>query len=455
MREILPKNLLHLAKVCPKPLYVVGGSVRDYLAKLSLNRAKNAWDWDLSSPIPAEEFKKIAQNQGFVVKSVFKNTGTVKLQDADGIHYEYTCFRSDKYVRGIHVPVESDFTDDIRLDALRRDFTANAVYYDLQTATFVDPLNDGRNAIAEKRLTTVAPAQKVFGEDGLRLLRLARQSAQCGFLPDAECLQGASQNAQLIQDISAERIFSELSALLLADKKHGVHDGPYRGLKILVQTGVLEYVLPELALGNGVVQRPDFHDHDVLEHSLRAVLYADERVRFSALLHDCGKPACILADGNAHDHPNQGARIAKAILQRLKAPKRFTERVCDLVQYHMYDFNCQTGEKKLRRFFVMHYDLLDELLLLKQADYSACKDDLSIAPTCARWRTLLKKMRLENVPFTLKELAISGKDVLSIGAPPTSVSQILNALLLHTATTPNDNTKERLLRLAKGHLKQF
>ncbi|MBR2375842.1 MAG: CCA tRNA nucleotidyltransferase [Clostridia bacterium] len=455
MRKILPENLLRLANVCPRPLYVVGGSVRDFLACLSLNRATKAWDWDISSPMPAEAFEHLAKSQGFVVKSTFRNTGTVKLQDKDGIEYEYTCFRSDKYVRGIHVPVESYFTDDIRLDALRRDFTANAVYYDLQKGVFVDPLNDGLAAISEKRLSTVAPAEKVFGEDGLRLLRLARQAAQSGFAPDRECLQGATQNAALIQDISSERIFTEFTALLNADQKHGVQDGHYRGLRILEQTGVLRYILPELTLGKGMSQRADFHNYDVLEHSFRAVLYVDPRVRFAALLHDVGKPACAISDGNTYEHATQGAAIAKTILQRLKAPKRFTERVCQLVQYHMYDFNCQTGENKLRRFFVTHSELLEDLLLLKQADFSACKDDLAVAPTCARWRALLSKMRLENTPFSLKELALTGKDVLELGAPPATVAGVLNALLLHTATEPKDNVKERLLRLAKGYLKQI
>ena len=445
MREILPKNLILLANACPKPLYIVGGSVRDFLAKLPTNTK----DWDICSPMDAETFKEVAERLHFTVKSVFKHTGTVKLCDPDGEEYEYSCFRSDKYVRGTHVPVEIFFTDDIALDAKRRDFTANAVYYDIQKDTFVDPLN-GITAIQEKRLTTVAPAKKVFGEDGLRLMRLARQAAQLGFTPDEECFLGAQENAELIVDISPERIFTELKAILLADQKYGNTDGPYQGLQLLSKTGVLDRIIPELTLGRNLAQRADFHRYDVLEHSLRAVKYADEKIRLAALLHDVGKPFCRFRDGNSYEHAVEGAQIANTILNRLKAPKDTTTRVCDLVEWHMYDLDCKTNENKLRRFLVSHTELLEELLLLKQADFSACMDNLSIAPTCARWNTLLSKMKEENVPFSLKELAVRGSDILEIGIQPCHISQILQRLLLHTALTPSDNEKSRLLRLAQG-----
>lgn len=438
-----PKPLLRLANACPQPLYVVGGSVRDTLAGLT----PSVSDWDICAPLPYAQLASIAESNGFTVKSVFKSTGTVKLADEDGTEYEYSCFRSDRYVRGIHVPVETYFTDDIESDARRRDFTANAVYYDVAKGVYVDPLQ-GIAAISEKRLTTVAPAEKVFGEDGLRLLRLARQAATLGFTPDEACLRGARANAALIQDISPERIFAELQTLLHAEEKYGVADGAYRGLKLLDETRVLDFILPELTAGRGEAQRADFHDHDVLEHSLRAARYAPPSVRLAALLHDVGKPFTQKRDGNAHAHPEEGARIATDILRRLKAPKKCIERIPALIQWHMYDFDCQTSEKKLRRFFVAHYALLDDLLAIKQADYSACKDVLSPAPTCVRWQALLQKMRAENVPFTIKQLSISGKDLLPL-LPPSKIAETLRALLLHTAVCPQDNTPERLLRLAK------
>ena len=452
MQNILPKSLIQLANVCPAPLYVVGGFTRDFLAKLTPVNGYS--DIDIAAPIDVDTLSALAKEHGLFVQSAYKNTGTLKLSDEEGNDFEFTSFRSDKYVRGVHAPTEVFFTDDIVLDAKRRDFTCNAVYYDVKNDEFADPLN-GISAIQEKRITTVAPAKNVFGEDGLRLMRLARQAAQLGFTPDDECLAGAQENTALILDITPERIFTELSAILNADLKYGVQDGHYNGLLLLEKTGVMEKILPELTLGKGMQQRADFHNYDVLHHSLRAALYAHPSVRFAALFHDVGKPYCTIQDGNSYNHPAEGARIVEEILQRLKAPKRLIQQTQALVLWHMYDFNCQTSEKKLRRFFTAHYTELEDILKVKQADFSACKDDVSPAPTCVRWNSILQKMRKENTPFTLKQLAVTGKDILDKQIPAPLVSKILQELLAHTAVFPKDNTKTKLLMLAKQIYKQF
>ena len=450
LKKLIPAPLSRLANACKSPLYLVGGVVRDTIAGLTLQHG--SLDLDICSPMPFDEFLSIAEGCNFSAKSVFKNTGTVKLLDEVGNEYEYCSFRSDKYVRGNHVPVETFFTDDIQLDARRRDFTANAVYYDIQKGEIVDPL-EGVSAIQEKRLTTVADSDKVFGEDGLRLMRLARQAACLGFTPDNACLLGATKNAELIDDISPERIFTELTQLLSADEKYGQADGVYRGLKLLDDTGVLARIFPELALGKGMAQRADFHKYDVLEHSIRAAAYAKKEVRLAALLHDVGKPICALRDGSSHNHPQDGATIAKEILGRLKAPKKDIQRIPALVEWHMYDFDCKTKESKLRRFFVAHLDILDDLLLLKQADFSACMDDFSTAPTVKRWKGILEKMQEEGAPLRLKDLALTGKEILELGIPPHKISAVLDALLAHTAVFPAENNPTRLARLALGFSK--
>ena len=450
MIEFLPKNLIPLAQNCPAPLYVVGGSVRDFLS----GRMAPESDFDLCAPISADVFSQVAKQSGFTVQAVYANTGTVKLKDADGNDFEYAAFRSDKYVRGKHVPDEIFFTDDILLDAKRRDFTANAVYYDIAAKRFVDPLQ-GIPAIREKRLTTVDRAEKVFGEDGLRLMRLARQAAQLGFSPDAECLNGAKRGAKLIADVSAERIFTELTAILHAEEKYGNQNGPFEGLSLLADTGVLDVILPELALGRNMDQRSDFHNYDVLIHTFKTVAYAPPEIRLDALLHDVGKPFCQLRDGNVYEHPVEGERIADEILIRLKAPKKTAERVKKLILHHMYDCDCKAKESRLRRFFIENLEILDDLMKLKQADFSGCKDDTSVCPTNEKWKTILAKMQAERVPFTTKELKISGSDLLELGIPPRFVSLILKEFLLHLALTPHENEKERLLTLAPIFFKKL
>jgi tRNA nucleotidyltransferase/poly(A) polymerase len=286
-------------------------------------------------------------------------------------------------------------------------------------------------------------------------MRLARQAAQLNFEPDEECLLGATENAPLIEDISPERIYEELISILISDEKCGVKNAPYHGMQILEKTGVLSYILPELAKGKGLTQRSDYHKYDVLEHSFKALLYMekqskDSTLRLAALLHDVGKPLCILRDGNAYNHPIEGELLAREILLRLKAPKKTIQKVCWLVKNHMLDFNCMMSENKLRRFFVSNRDMLRDLLFIKQADFSACMDNMSKAPTCTKWENLLAKMQEECVPFSLKELAVNGNDLLQEGFLPQRIATLLNELFLHTAIAPMDNVKERLLRLAHG-----
>jgi tRNA nucleotidyltransferase (CCA-adding enzyme) len=304
-------------------------------------------------------------------------------------------------------------------------------------------------------MSCVERANKVFGEDGLRLMRLCRQSAQLGFTPDDECLQGAKANCALIADISAERVWAELKLILSADTKYGLQYAHYNGLKLLKDIGVLGVIFPELIKGDGMKQRSDYHNHDVLEHSLRCVMYAAEDVRFAALLHDVGKPYCFEATGKFLNHENEGALIAEDICKRLKVSNSLRERTVRLVAYHMYDFDCRAKEGKVRKFIVQNLDILDELLELKQADFSACKDNLSIAPGVEKWKKVYRNMKDEGAPFTIKQLKVGGDDLLSLGIPPVNVGKTLNFLLLQCACTPPLNEKEKLKKLAKSFSDQL
>ena len=442
MKAALSKKLITLAEKLPRPLYIVGGRVRDFIANLNSEDI----DTDLCSPVSAEEFSRAARDLGIKTDATYKNTGTVKIT-VDGEWCEFTCFRSDEYIRGEHRPAATYFTDDINLDARRRDFKCNAVYYDIGAGKFVDPLG-GIEDIKAKRITTVAPAKKVFGEDGLRLMRLARIAAQTGFVPDSECINGARDNSALIKDISVERINAELFAILSSDLKYGCADGPYRGLKILQEIEVLEKILPELTKGGGLNQRKDFHKYDVLEHSLRAVKYSPEEVRFAALLHDIGKPYCYESYGKFAGHETEGARIARDICARLKVSKSLTEETAQLIALHMYDLKCEAKTNKARKFIVKNYALLDKLFMLKQADYSACMDKTDTAPFNLKYNKILDKMKAEGVPFTLRELKLKGDALLKAGFPPAAVGKTLENLLYDCCVNQVENDGKKLLERA-------
>lgn len=401
MQLNVPEKLMRLARRAPFPLYVVGGAVRDALAGLPCSQ-----DWDLCAPADADVFSALAEECGLHVAGTYKNTGTVNLTDGER-KMEFTRFRKDVYRGGEHAPAQVSFTDSIEEDAWRRDFRCNAVYYDIARGEIADPLG-GAADIAARVLETTRDADEVFSEDGLRLMRLARQAAQLGFTPSLACIFGAKFNAARIARITPERIYAELLLLLHADEKYGRQYAHYEGLKVLDSTQVLDYILPELAAGRGMAQRADFHAHDVLEHSLRACKYADARVRLSALLHDVGKPIVFAQTGKFHGHDVAGEPAVREILTRLKAPAKTRELAARLTRLHMYDLDGGARENKIRTFLVENYDVKEELYLLKQADYSGCKDDLSVCPTIVKWRAIEKKMNEEGVPFTLRALAIRG-----------------------------------------------
>ena len=440
MKELIPNSIRELAEACPFPLYAVGGAVRDYLAGLS-----GAADWDLAAPVDTAAFSAAARAVGFNVQSEYKNTGTVNVS-RDGVKIEFTSFRTDTYKRGEHAPVRVQFTADIEQDARRRDFRCNAVYYDIRNGRYLDPLG-GIADIKNKMIATTRDADEVFSEDGLRLMRLARQAAQLGFTPDLPAIFGAKFNAALIQKISAERIWTELNLILHADEKYNLADAHYNGLKVLETIDVLNYILPELTAGKNLPQRRDFHDYDVLEHSLRTVKYADPRIRLAALLHDVGKPYCYHTTGRYYRHEIEGAQIAHTILARLKAPKKIAEETVKLVLTHMYDLDGKARENKIRAFIVEHYDIYPLLLLLKQADFSGCKDDCSECPTVRRWKTIYDKMIRSGAPFTLRQLQIDG-NLLQTRVRPQYIGAILHTLLLQCAKNPALNKREYLLEEA-------
>ena len=444
MKKIFAQNLIDLAQKLPSPLYAVGGVVRDFLIDGSISN-----DIDLGAPIPSEQLILALQNTGFKVVAEYKRTGTVMFTDGK-IRYEYTAFRREKYIGGIHTPIETEFTEDIKEDALRRDFKCNAVYYDLKNYCIVDPLG-GVNDIKNRTLDTVTYADQVFSCDGLRLMRLARFAGELDFRPTPIVLNSAKKFADNITDISPERIFNELTRILQADTAHSFSDkcGHYTGLKILDDTRVLDRIFPELAEGRGMAQRADFHRYDVLEHGLRCVLYAGKSIRLGALMHDIGKPYCFKRDGYYYHHFEEGEKIVEKVLKRIKADNATIAQVKFLVKEHMVDLDCSMKENKVRRFIVKNQDRLDELLMVKQADFRASLETESTAPTLIKWGRIYSAMKADGTPFSLKELKISASDLIEIGFKDREIGKELKKLWDDTIIHPERNVYELLMRTAE------
>lgn len=426
MKRFLSQNLINLSNSLTKPLYIVGGFVRNFLICNEPSK-----DIDLASSVGFLELSQKLKEHGFKIIAEYKRTGTIVFSDGNQ-KYEFTAFRTDEYeTGGKHLPENVNFTDDIVEDARRRDFKCNAVYYDVKDGKIVDPLG-GVDDIKNRVLDTVKSPFEVFSHDGLRLMRLARFCAELNFTPKEEVILGAKENAFNITEISAERIYAELKYILESDQKYSFSDksGHYNGLKILSKTGVLDLIIPELTLGKDMAQSADFHACNVLEHTFKCVLYSPKEVRFSALLFGVGKEK------------------AWDVLKRLKVDKKTTEKVLFNVENHMLDLDLKLSENELRLFIVKNKEKIDDLLKLKQADFISCKCDLTQSPTVVKWNNVLNKMREENVPFSIKELKISAKELTDLGFFGKQIGQTLDKLLEFAVINPKINQNQKLMQMA-------
>lgn len=448
MKLKLSSSLRNLAKQLNSPLYVVGGAVRNaILGEQGLS------DIDLCAKFLPEELEPFLYSNGFSVIASYKNTGTIVFGDQEN-KYEYTTLRKEEYAEGgNYKPISVSFIDDVFLDAKRRDFKCNAIYYDIVLDKIVDPLG-GVFDVENRVLDTVIAPEKVFCSDGLRLLRLARFSGELNFKPTPEVLSAMQKYNKNILDVKPERVFEELNKILVCDQKYPFSDkdGHYNALKILSKTKVLDYIIPELTKGRGMEQRKDYHSYDVLEHTLKCVLYSRKDIRLSALLHDVAKPECKIKTGEYYRHDVVGKRLAKEVLLRLKASKKIIEEVVFLVGAHMLDMKSDVRENKLKLFIVRNFKYIDKLLALKQADYMALRDYNDVCSTVKKWQDLIKEMKEEKVPFSVKELSISAKDLMDLGLKGKEIGDTLEELFNFCILEPDKNEKNALLKILQRKL---
>ncbi|MBO5821752.1 MAG: CCA tRNA nucleotidyltransferase [Lentisphaeria bacterium] len=303
---------------------LVGGAVRDLL----LGRTPS--DFDLVTTARPEELQKIFPE----AKLVGASFGVVIVRQ-NGIDMEVATARSERsYLDGRH-PENISYTTDFSLDAQRRDFTVNAMMYDLERDELLDYTN-GVEDLKRGILRTVGDPAARFKEDYLRILRAVRFAAKLGFALDAELEAALKTYAELVNELSCERIFAELDMMLTGKC-------PARAVKLMEDTGILAHILPEVAILRNVTQPPQFHpEGDVLEHTLLMLSkmpLSSRRLAWSVLLHDVGKAdtRTVDADGRIRffGHEVRGAGIAEIICRRLRMPVNDMESCIHAIANHM------------------------------------------------------------------------------------------------------------------------
>lgn len=431
--------LKELSLALNKPLYIVGGYVRNALGGLQESECDGACDIDICSDFDADEFLRA----GAKITPINKRLGTSKV-DYKGFSYEYTRFRAESYNEGgHHTPSEVDFVSDLSLDALRRDFTINSIYYDVANNKIIDPLN-GAADVKNKTIRCHNP-ESVFSADGLRLLRLCRFAAQTGYKIDAQTLKAAKKFRANLKDIAKERKREELDKILIADTKYGVKNAHYRGLKLLTRLNLWEFLMPPL-VDMDIPQNPNYHLYSVLEHTFKAVKYVPPHLRLAALLHDVGKPISLKLQGNMHSHAALGAQAAEKILADLSYPLRQIEKTKKLIELHMFDLKRDVRDNKMLLFAAENFDLIDDLQALVLADSKATGKKLRILPRFAQFKN---QLIAENAPLTVKQLEIDGTDCVNAGLEGAKIGETLELLWRECVMNPQLNNREWLLAQLK------
>lgn len=417
--------------------WCVGGFVRDSL----LGRPVSDIDIACSALWPQTEETCLAA--GMRVHRTGEKHGTVTVV-CDDAAFEVTTFRVDGAYSDARHPDEVRFVRSLKEDLARRDFTINAMaYHPLRGLT--DPfggLEDARRGIIR---TVGDPAQR-FGEDALRILRACRFSSQLGFSLDSATYQAMLEGKRGLLRVSSERITAELQKLLLGDN---VRDA------LLQTVDVLSAVLPELVAMKGFDQCTPYHCHDVLEHTARAVAGTPPYplVRWAALFHDMGKPAAFFKEpggrGHFYGHAKISVPLARGIMDRLTFSTAFRDRVLLLVERHddVFDATPRAVKRALARMGG-DVELFRALCDLKRGDASAQ------APAYAEERMrraddllrVLDGILAEGEAFTLKHLAVNGRDAMDAGiAQGPSVGAALAAALDAVIDEQIPNDRETLL----------
>lgn len=330
----IPKSVSHVTETLEKAdfeAYLIGGCVRDLITK------RKPKDWDATTNAKPEQIIELFPNTFY--ENEYGTVGVVNDDETDETLkvVEVTPYRTEAVYSDFRRPDKVIFSDRLDDDLSRRDFTVNAIAYNITKGQIIDPYN-GQQDIKDKILRTVGKPEERFGEDALRMLRAVRFSTELGFKIEPETEKAIQNNATLLSKISKERIRDEFVKIIMSDK-------PLDGITLAHRLGILKYVSPETEAGLHVKQNGD-HIYDVWEHNLRAVQHsADNKwelhVRLAALFHDVSKPETRRwsdekKDFTFYGHDVVGGRVTKKIMERLKFPVKLTETVSKLVRYHLF-----------------------------------------------------------------------------------------------------------------------
>lgn len=451
----IPSYVTHVTDILEKSgfkCFLVGGCVRDLLMD------KIPKDWDLTTNAKPDEIVPLFE------KTIYENTyGTVGVcvprETKEGVAQEtleydiveVTPYRIEAKYSDFRHPDEVKYSENIEDDLKRRDFTMNSLAYNPNTKDIID-LYKGQNDIKDRVVRAVGNASDRFNEDALRMLRAIRFSTQLGFAIDYETMEAISKNADLIKNISSERIHDELVKIIESNN-------PSIGIAMLSKLGLLKHIIPELEEGIGCEQG-GAHIYDVFEHLLQALEHAANKgfsreIKLAALFHDIGKPRTRRPGSKKaytfYGHEVVGARMTKIIMERLKFSKKETDFVVSMVRNHMFFSDTeQITLSAVRRIVVkVGKENIWDLMNIRECDRVGM-NKVEAPYRLRKYHAMIEEVLRD--PISVGQLAIDGEVMIrELGIKPgPRMGWILSALLEEVLDDPAKNTKEQLSELVKS-----
>ena len=427
------QNCLDLLVNAGFAAYAVGGCVRDACLGLTPH------DYDLCTSALPEQTEEVFRDYRLVLAGEKHGTVTVL---TEGGPVEITTFRTEGGYRDNRHPDWVKFVPDIEGDLSRRDFTVNAMAYSPKRG-FSDPFG-GREDLKNHILRAVGDPEARFAEDSLRILRGVRFAARFGLTPVEKTMAAMLSQAHLMENLARERVFEELCKLLLAAK----------AADITRFAPILAAVIPELAPMIGFDQHSPHHAYDLITHTAHVLegVPTTLPLRWAALLHDTGKVTTFTLDatgrGHFYGHARDSAATADKILRRLKAPTALREEAVALIGRHMT--RLQPDRKLLRRQVSKYgFPTVEAMLALQQADMGSKgtgEDDGSTV--FAAVQQLLADLKAEDACLSLKDLAVNGTDLITLGFQGKEIGACLSALLEQVIEERLPNERSALLAWA-------
>ncbi len=412
--------------------YAVGGCVRDSIL------GREPEDWDITTSASPQQVKALFRRT--VDTGIRHGTVTVMLKRQG---FEVTTYRIDgAYEDGRH-PKEVTFISDLKEDLRRRDFTINAMAYN-DEAGLVDEFGGIRD-LERGMLRCVGEPRERFTEDALRMMRAVRFSAQLGLEIESGTKEAIRELAPNLRQVSAERIQAELVKLVISPHPEE--------LRVAWDTGITGVILPELDEAMETPQRHPHHKYSVGEHTLCSMMAVapDKVLRLTMLFHDLGKPAVRTTDEEGMDHFKGHAavseRIAADVMNRLKFDNDTRDKVNKLVFYHDY-YIAETPGGVRRAASKIGTELFPLLLKVKRADVAAQSGYMEEEKlrSLKKVERLYQEIREQEQALSLKDLAVTGRDLIDAGMRPgKEIGETLSRLLELVLEDPQRNTKEYLL----------